>query len=198
MKKMRKLTIAVTVFALLSSVAIFHRPVYAQETTTDETTTTTRAEAATERAEAARQAREARVLERCDRLKTNLEIATTRTGTIVDRRTNIFQRIQTNLGKAITYADQQAYDTTALVAAQKQLTSDVEAFTQATSQLESSLVTAAEVSCEEDATPYGDAITAAREQLASVRLASATAHATIQDDVLPALQDFATWLKENK
>lgn len=149
-----------------------------------------------DRAEEARAAREARVLERCGALQDKLTARADRVKASADRHAEIYAKLESRLQKVIDYATEEAYDTTALLSAQASIGEKIDAFTVAADEYATALTDTESVSCETDATPYGEAIVNARDALRNLREAAKAVHEAFRTEAVPAFTDFAKSLED--
>ncbi len=179
MKKFYRLTLSV--IGVLAFTLIGGATAFAQSDTTT-------------RSDEVRTNQEERSAVRCERVQQSLESRTTRVTEAASTQTALYERI----ANVIAGADTQGYPTEALTAAQREVAQSITNFGLAVDTYTASLSESAEVSCAESTSAYSAAIAEARQNLQSVREAARNVRTTFREAVIPALQDFKTWLEENR
>tara|TARA_B100001105_G_scaffold250577_1_gene239091 strand:- start:1016 stop:1597 length:582 start_codon:yes stop_codon:yes gene_type:complete len=179
MKKFYRLTLSV--IGVLAFTLIGGATAFAQSDTTT-------------RSDEVRTNQEERSAVRCERVQQSLESRTTRVTEAASTQTALYERI----ANVIAGADTQGYPTEALTAAQREVAQSITNFGLAVDTYTASLSESAEVSCAESTSAYSAAIAEARQNLQSVREAARDVRTTFREAVIPALQDFKTWLEENR
>lgn len=183
MKKIHRLTlsiIGVMAFTLIGGATAF-----AQSDTTT-------------RSDEVRTNQEERSAVRCERVQQSLESRTTRVSEAASNQTALYERLNERIANVIAGADTQGYPTEELRTAQAEVTQSITDFGLAVDTYTASLSESAEVSCAESTSAYSAAIAEARQNLQSVREAARNVRTTFREAVIPALQDFKTWLEENR
>lgn len=182
MKKRTLIAAIIAVAALVAVPTIAH----AQQTPTIKERLTQ-----TERVQEAKAAREARQLNRCEALQTKLVTRAEKVQVSSERHAEIYTKLEARLQKVIDYATSVGYDTAALLAAQTSINEKIDAFTVAADEYSTALTEAKDVTCEDDATPYGEAIVDARDALRNLRESAKAVHTAFRSEAVPALTDFA-------
>lgn len=177
---MKKLIISSTfVFALVLS-AIFSGGFVSAQTTTD----TTSGEKSTAR--------------RCTVAHPRLQERVTRITTLKTKQQTTYTTVSDRVQKIVTSASDNGYDTAALLSANSNLVTKIRTYTEKVEAYNTALKATATAACA--TTPgdgeYATSLLAARTALIEARTASADVRSTFKNEVVPALKDYAAWLKD--
>lgn len=134
--------------------------------------------------------------ERCSTAQGRLNTRITRVNTIKDSHTTAYNNLNAKVTRILTSAETNHYDTTALTAAANAVEEKIAAFGEKATAYTDALMATKNLSCGTNDDEFNTSLTAARAALAAVRAASVDVRTTFTTEVIPALQDYATWLKE--
>ena len=132
---------------------------------------------------------------RCNVAQARLTTRITKVDAIKATQAKVYTDIQTKVDGYVTSAKTAGYDTTALAKASADLKTTLDAYTTKADTLSKDLTAAKNLSCGTDNAPFVAAIVTTRTDLTSVRTATKDVRTSIQTLAIPALKDYATWLK---
>ncbi len=134
---------------------------------------------------------------RCEAAKARLTMQIAKVETIKTNQMQAYTAIQTRVAEVVTSAGNSAFDTTTLVAAQTAFDTAIVTHTESVDTYTTALLTAKDTECTAANTEFVAAITTARAALKTARESTADVRATFREEVVPAVKEYATWLKEN-
>jgi hypothetical protein len=134
---------------------------------------------------------------RCSIAQARLNTRITRVDAVKQTHTEKYTTLQTRFDALVTAAEETEYDTTALKAAQTAVTDKITSFTDAAGAYTAALLATKNLSCGESNSAFATSLLASREALIEARSASSDVRQTFREQALPALKDYATWLKDN-
>lgn len=114
-------------------------------------------------------------------------------------QTNLYTGLQTRLSTIITSATEAGYDEVglaALTAAQTTVNAKITAYTTAADAYTTALEAAKGKDCSTTVAEFRTAVIEARASRASLLAAATDVRASFRTDVIPAIKDYAAWLKE--
>jgi hypothetical protein len=112
-------------------------------------------------------------------------------------QTTIYTTIKAKIDTLITSAKANGYDTTKLAAAATAVQTSIDTYGVKASAYTTDLTTAKGLSCGDSDGAFASAIVTARADLLVIRTAAKDVRTTIQSTAIPAINDYATWLKTN-
>jgi hypothetical protein len=134
---------------------------------------------------------------RCSIAQARLNTRITRVDAIKQTHTEKYATLQTRFDALVAAAEETEYDTTALLAAQAAVADKIIVFTDAAGAYTTALLATKNLSCGESDGAFATSVLASREALIEARLASLDVRKTFREQAIPALKDYATWLKDN-
>ena len=132
---------------------------------------------------------------RCTVAKARLTARTTSFETANTARIRAYTQLQTDYDAVIERAANTTYDTAALKAAQTAIDEKLDAYTTAAAEYVRTLATAKDTACADTDTPFTTALSAARTALSEVRTANLATRTTFREQAIPALKDYAEWVR---
>jgi hypothetical protein len=134
---------------------------------------------------------------RCSIAQARLNTRITRVDAVKQTHTETYTALQTRFDAVVTAAGETEYDTVELEAAQAAITAKITTFTTAASAYTTALLATKNLSCGESDGAFATSVLASREALMEVRLASLDVRQTFREQAIPALKDYAAWLKDD-
>jgi hypothetical protein len=135
----------------------------------------------------------------CAIAQARLTTRITKVDTVHAAQTNVYTNLQTRLETIITSATEAGYDEdgiAALTLAQTTVNTKIEAYTTAADAYTAALEAAKGKDCSTTVAEFRTAVIEARAARASLLTAATDVRASFRSDVIPALKDYAAWLKE--
>lgn len=134
---------------------------------------------------------------RCSIAQARLNTRITRVDTVKQSLSEKYSALQTRFQSLLATAQETDYDTAALEAAQTAVADKITVFTTAATAYTTALLATKNLSCGESDGAFATSLLTSRESLIEVRLAALDVRQTFREQVIPALKDYATWLKDN-
>jgi hypothetical protein len=134
---------------------------------------------------------------RCNIAQARLNTRITRVDTVKQLQSEKYATLQTRISTLVTNAQTTEYDTAALQAAQTAVAGKITAFTAAANEYTTALLATKNLSCGESDGAFATSVLASREALINTRLAALEVRKAFREEMIPALKDYATWLKDN-
>lgn len=133
---------------------------------------------------------------RCSIAQARLNTRITRVDGVKQTHTERYNTLKMRFDAVITSAEESEYDTTALKTAQAAVADKITVFTTAAVAYNTALLATKNLSCGESDGAFATSLLASREALVDVRSASIDVRQTFREQAIPALKDYATWLKD--
>jgi hypothetical protein len=134
---------------------------------------------------------------RCSIAQARLNTRITRVDTVKQLQSEKYATLQTRIDTLVTNAQATEYDTAALEAAQTTITDKITAYTAAATSYTTVLLATKNLSCGESDGAFATSVLASREALIKTRQAAQEVRQAFREEAIPALKDYATWLKDN-
>ncbi len=185
----KRLYIAVT--ALVFAFSFTAAPAFAIEeperttTTTKETPTTTKETPTTATKESPR----------CTTAEGRIKKQLSTIQTVREARAKVYQNTLEKAKKIISSAKEKTYDTTKLDAALLSAQTAYDNFITTSTNYETALTSTQTYACGNSEGQFVNALTTARTELTTLRTSAMTLKSTIREKLVPALKEYATWLR---
>jgi hypothetical protein len=134
---------------------------------------------------------------RCNIAQARLNTRITRVDTVKQLQSKKYTALQTRIDTLVTEAQATEYDTAAHKAAQSAITDKINAYTTAAAAFTTALLATKNLSCGESDGAFATSVLASREALIKTRQAAQEVRKAFREEAIPALKDYAAWLKDN-
>lgn len=172
---MKKLVITSLVASFVVLAGIFYSTDVSAQTTTTEPTQTVR----------------------CTIAQARLNTRITKVDKVKTAQTKVYNDLLARVDLTITSAEAVSYDVSDLTAARNTASEAIQAFTTKSSEYTTSLMETKNLSCGESNGEFVSSLASSRKDLIETRQANLATKMVFREDVVPALQAYALWLKEN-
>ncbi|MFZ2126412.1 MAG: hypothetical protein WAV04_02770 [Candidatus Microsaccharimonas sp.] len=172
---MKKLVITSLVASFVVLAGIFYSTDVSAQTTTTEPTQTVR----------------------CTIAQARLNTRITQVDKVKTAQTKVYNDLLARVDLTITSAEAASYDVSDLTAARNTASEAIQAFTTKSSEYTTSLMGTKNLSCGESGGEFVSSLVSTRKVLTETRQANLAIKTAFRNDVVPALQAYALWLKEN-
>lgn len=142
------------------------------------------------------QAQSTEITARCTTAKAKFSTRLETVGTFYTKQTAVYAGIQKRVSTLIDTADTKGYDIKPLTAAYTNVGTKADVYIEAYDNYKESLTDLKNIECGQSDNGFVQGVLDARADLLVLRSASADVRATIRSETLPAVRDYATWLKE--
>lgn len=134
---------------------------------------------------------------KCTSVKANLTTLLGKVEASTKTQTTIYQEQQKNIETLLTSSKTMSYDTTKLTSARDSVKTKVTTYIDKASAYATTLTTAKNIDCSSDMTAMQAALATVRSSVAAVRTATTDARTALRSEAIPAIKDYALWLKTN-
>ncbi|MFZ3009837.1 MAG: hypothetical protein WA030_02350 [Candidatus Microsaccharimonas sp.] len=135
---------------------------------------------------------------RCKLAPTRLDLRITAVEKVKTTQSTVYAETKSKVDTFVTSATDAGYDVTALTAARDSVKSKIDTYIEKATAYSAALTTAKGLTCGESDGAFTTALTSARTALLATRTAALDVRTTFKQQVVPALNDYAAWLKLQK
>lgn len=133
---------------------------------------------------------------RCAVAEARLELRVTRVGAARENHAQIYSSIKSRLDTVVENATSAGYDTTDLVAARDSVQQEITTFTEKSDAYYQILTETKNLACGNSDGEFVASLADARLAMVELRTASIAVKTTVRQEAIPAVKDYAAWLKE--
>lgn len=133
---------------------------------------------------------------RCTVSQVRLNTRITQVDTVRSAQATAYANLLSRIDRLIASAEARGYTVIDLMSARDAVQEKVDVFTAKAEAFSNNLMTAKNLTCGESDGEYVAALSAARVSLVEVRTAALDVRVTFRELLIPALKEYATWLKE--
>ncbi|MFY9227742.1 MAG: hypothetical protein WAO28_00215 [Candidatus Microsaccharimonas sp.] len=135
---------------------------------------------------------------RCKIATTRLDLRISNVEKVKTTQSAIYTQTKTKVDTFVASATDAGYDVTALTAARDSVKTKIDTYIEKATAYSAALTTAKSLTCGESDGAFTTALASARTALLATRTAALDVRTTFKQQVVPALNDYSTWLKLQK
>lgn len=135
---------------------------------------------------------------RCKIATTRLDLRIAAVDKAKTNQSTVYNQAKSKLDTFVTSATNAGYDVTALTTARDSVKTKIDTYIEKATAYSAALTTAKSLTCGESDGAFATALTNARAALTATRTAALDVRTTFKQQVVPALNDYAAWLKLQK
>lgn len=132
---------------------------------------------------------------RCTTAETRIKKQLTTIQTVREARSKVYKNTLERVEKVIASAKERTYDTTKLDAALVAAQTAYDSFVTNSTNYETALTSTQTYACGNSEGQFANALATARTELTTLRTSAATLRSTIREQLVPAVKEYAVWLK---
>lgn len=134
---------------------------------------------------------------RCDITQARLNTRITRVEKVKEDQISRYTLLLSRVESVVTSAESTDYDASELIAARDALNGAIQTFREKSIEYTDSLTATKDLTCGESTDEFKSSLVVSRQALTATRQANLAIHSVFQKEIIPALQAYGAWLKDN-